>query len=320
MFHNIKIFYSLLQQKETPNYLLDLYPGDYVSYSLRILKSSFASSAPLRVRRSADNVEADVLFDTNGLVSLNSAVINKSTSTPSTNLGEFVWASGYSNTDGLASANTAFVTRWRNQSSLGSTGDLINTTPTQQPRIVVTGVLQTTNGHVAMTFVAGSLNNLVSSALSVSSLDLTMFAVGYPTTNSTGISMFGYCINGTSNQLGVFVSNPSTQGFIYSNTTPNSLTIPSTPYLNEYSYYGILDSSTLKRSFNVTNTTATTITAAVTTTGTFSAFTADRIYMGRRHLSSVSNTWGGTITEAIAYNSNQSSNRTAIQQNQINYW
>jgi hypothetical protein len=91
--------------------LLDSYSNSTAAYSLRKLKSSYTGSA-IRVRRSSDNAEQNIGFDSNG--NLNT-----------TALLSFV------------GSGNGFVTIWYDQSGNGF--NMTQTTPANQPQIVSSG-------------------------------------------------------------------------------------------------------------------------------------------------------------------------------------
>ena len=102
--------------------LLETYSGAAAAYSLRKLRAGYYGAA-IRVRRSSDNAEQDIVFD---------AVGNLDT----TSLLAFV------------GSGNGFVTTWYDQSGNGS--NLIQTTAANQARIVYSGVLETLNGKPAL--------------------------------------------------------------------------------------------------------------------------------------------------------------------------
>lgn len=129
--------------------LLDTYSGAAAAYSLRRLSSSYSGPA-LQIRRATDNVEVDVSFDTNGVVSLNSPVTNvteetsgsfTNLTTSATTLGEFVANASYTDADSLGSANSALIQNWYDQS--GNSRDMIQDTAGSQPTLVSSGSLLT---------------------------------------------------------------------------------------------------------------------------------------------------------------------------------
>ena len=104
--------------------LLDTYTTAGAAFSLRKLRSDYSGSA-IRIRRSSDNTEQDIGFNTFGEVD-------------SVSLTAF------------AGTGDAFVKTWYNQVSGGN--DATQTTTSQQPKIVDTGALIMSGGKVAMDF------------------------------------------------------------------------------------------------------------------------------------------------------------------------
>lgn len=103
--------------------LLDTYSGASAGYSLRKLSSTYSGSC-ISVRRSSDNSEQDIGFvgadlDTTSLLS-------------------------------FVGAGNGFVTTWHDQSGLGR--NAIQTTASNQPIIVASGVVNTLNGKNAIRF------------------------------------------------------------------------------------------------------------------------------------------------------------------------
>lgn len=91
--------------------LLDTYTGANVAYSVRKLRAAYTGSA-IRVRRSSDNTEQDIGFDTVG------------------NLNETALTT-------FVGANNGFVTTWYDQS--GNANNATQTTAANQPQIVSSG-------------------------------------------------------------------------------------------------------------------------------------------------------------------------------------
>lgn len=123
---------SLLINNENPNQsgFLAQFPNAAAAYSVRSLTGNTGTDGPkiVRVRRDSDNVEVDVYTDTTGFITLDSPIsavpaitggIDGGTGaeleTLAETLGEFVFATD-DNPDGLASADTAKVVVWYDQS------------------------------------------------------------------------------------------------------------------------------------------------------------------------------------------------------------
>lgn len=101
--------------------LLDMYPNAAAAYSTRRLRVAWLGAA-LRVRRSNDNAQQDIGFDSLG------------------NLDEAALTA-------FVGANSAFVTTWYDQS--GNARHATQTTAANQPRIVNAGVVDKVNGRVS---------------------------------------------------------------------------------------------------------------------------------------------------------------------------
>ena len=114
--------------------LLDSYSGAAAAYSLRKLKSSYTGYA-IRVRRSSDNTEQDIGFDSNG---------NLDTVALSVFVG----------------SGSGFVKTWYDQS--GNNNPLFKNSATNQPRIVNSGVVETVGGKPAVRWIViGNVEHLM---------------------------------------------------------------------------------------------------------------------------------------------------------------
>jgi hypothetical protein len=101
-----------------PSYLLDTYGGAAAAYSLRKLSSTYSGNA-IRVRRSSDNTETNIGFDGSG--NLDQAALTT-----------------------FVGAGNGFVTTWYDQSGNGKNAN--QTSASNQPRIVNSGVIETLSG------------------------------------------------------------------------------------------------------------------------------------------------------------------------------
>lgn len=105
-----------------PEGILDIYTGAAAAYSLRKLRGAY-SGAAVRVRRSNDNAEQDIGFDSNG------------------NLNESALTS-------FVGANSGFVTTWYDQS--GNARNMTQAIAASQPKIVTTGQIEKSQGKAAI--------------------------------------------------------------------------------------------------------------------------------------------------------------------------
>jgi len=128
--------------------LLDLYGTDVLAaYSLRKLSSIYAGDA-VRVRRTSDNSEQDIGFDS------------------SNNLDTSTLTAFLSSSDG-------FITKWFDQS--GNSIDGAQTNAAKQIRIATAGVIETKNG--LPTSQGGTNDHLIMSGFPTTSQPITTFEV-----------------------------------------------------------------------------------------------------------------------------------------------
>ena len=137
------------------------------AYSVRLLDSSVGvptyTGAAMRVRRdtaggTGDDDEADVAYDSNNILSLDSAISNASVGVTATTLGQFlnvgtVAGTTYTNPDSLTVTASCFVDEWKDQS--GNANDATQATHGSQPQIhdgTVNTDLITENGKPAIDF------------------------------------------------------------------------------------------------------------------------------------------------------------------------
>lgn len=128
--------------------LLDIYPSS-VAYSLRLLSSTYSGSA-IRVRRSSDNNEQDIGFNENGV--LNTATLLS-----------------------FCGAGNGFVTTWYDQS--GNERNATQTSATNQPQVVTSGVLVTNGGLPSILFINSSPFSFMSNSSISGRTNLTSFRV-----------------------------------------------------------------------------------------------------------------------------------------------
>ena len=95
------------------------------AYSLRKVKASYSGNA-VRIRRSSDDVEVNVAFDSSDKVSSSSSISIVSGSTTATTLGDFI------------NGTDAFVHTWYDQAG---SNNLTQSTPANQPKIASSGAL-----------------------------------------------------------------------------------------------------------------------------------------------------------------------------------
>jgi hypothetical protein len=180
--------------------ILDLFPSAHHAYSLRKLRTAYTGFC-LRIRRTTSTptvttTTVDLAFNSNGTISLNSAITYVSgTVTLSTNLGQFCASvvNGYSNPDGVNTNQNIFVVTWFDQSGNGKN-------PTQaaagsQPRLVNLGNLETSGGKVTVRFVKASSTRLNIADTTANINNMSSYYVG--AFENTVSGQIGYTISGS---------------------------------------------------------------------------------------------------------------------------
>ena len=137
--YSISLFntaHSILARGGTPPaaLLLDTYTGAAAAYSLRLLRTAYTGNC-IRVRRSSDNAEQNIGFVANVL-----------------DTASLLTFCGVGN---------GFVTTWYDQSGNANNG--VQTTAFNQPQIVSSGAMITTNGKNSLLFNSSKLMLLGSS-------------------------------------------------------------------------------------------------------------------------------------------------------------
>jgi hypothetical protein len=119
-----------------------------VVVSMRLLNSAYSGYC-LRVKRVSDNVEADVSFDSNKELTLDSAITEVvESSTSASNLGEFCAAGGYTDADSLGTADSVVCNRWYLQNSTGRYFEPV--AAGFDMKLINSGTLITRNGKAAV--------------------------------------------------------------------------------------------------------------------------------------------------------------------------
>jgi hypothetical protein len=294
------------------NLLLDQYSGAAAAYSLRKLRTAYTGNA-IRVRRSNDNTEQDIGFTSAG--DLDTA-----------SLKTFV------------GANSGFVTTWYNQGDSASL-DFTQTTAASQPRIINAGTIDRQNGDPSIFFdgsndfmdVASSTNRF--NYLHNGTVGFISSVVRFGTASNPNV---GYIFldnkGGSANLRGYSFfyddrsSIPRNNAYaatvgrditpVVSNIasdviTPNTLNLIT--QINDPS-----NATAASRNIGYVNNGS----AIQTNTSTNAASTGDALTNMRlgRLSNATTSPLLGNVSEIIIWNSNQSSNRTAIQDNINSYY
>ncbi len=266
------------QQQAAPK-LLDIYTGASLAYSVRKLRTAYTGSA-IRVRRSSDNTELDIGFDSNG---------NLNTTALLTFVG----------------SGDGFISKWYDQS--GNSNNGLQTLFGAQPKIVISGVLQTQNSLPTLFYDNYSVEftNLITSSGNTSA-----YIVGKGLTDGRGGTIIGH-------------SNPGGSGMFLGTYTNRQYLIQS--LLNGIVTYSLSNTNQNDFNFNISNIYVTTsfnvyknnTLIALTSSGTFGTTSNDFWNVGR-----YGNSFStfGYISEVILYKTNQLSNRTGINGNINTYY
>jgi len=269
--------------------LLDENPGAAAAYSLRRLSSTYTGSA-IQVQR-ADNVggTTDIGFDSYG--ELDTTALTTA-----------------------AQGNDMVVATWYDQS--GNSNDATQGTSANRPKIYdgTTGVV-TENGKPAVDFGGGRLG--LTSATSVTQTNMSLFAISKTSDVAQGFYngfIFYARDNANSNYL---ILNANRDDRSISTLTKgisgssNDLTFDNVANLTQNLKSGFIDSTTMEVFLNSTSEGTQSITNAS------SAYTSHSI---GDYVAGGSVSFRGTIQEIVWYSSDQSSNRTDIEDNIGGYY
>jgi hypothetical protein len=264
--------------------LLDLYPNAAAAYSLRQLRTGVTNV--VRVRRSSDNTEQDF------------------TATQVTN-GTLTTFCG---------AGNGFVTTWYDQSGNGR--NATQTTTANQPQIVSSGSLLTDNSKPCLQFNGSSTSldaNALASVFSGTGVFLSAATV-YKTLQASPagvVTAWGFGSSSSQNPLRLLGQQISSAAArlderddatvgIALNTTGGTITSQALGWIN---------SNTTTQVLRINGT------QVGTTTGANGAIALDQFSIGCLFRLTKSNFWSGNIQEIVLYQSNQTSNATAIESN-----
>jgi hypothetical protein len=167
----------VLAAGQTSN-LLDEYSGSSAAYSLRKLKVGYYGFA-IRVRRSSDNTEQNIGFDSNGGLDTASLLA-------------------------FVGAGNGFVTTWYDQTSYGR--HAYQTTANSQPQIVNNGSVYTINNKPSVYFNGSKLMETTTSVLSTGNRPYSIHGVSY-NVGSAGSTLFYVGDASGNNGIGLQVIN-----------------------------------------------------------------------------------------------------------------
>ena len=279
------------------------------AYSLRKVKASYASNA-VRIRRSSDDVEVDVAFDSDDKVSASSAITNPEQGgeiyqITATTLGVFL-------NENTPDGDSAFVHTWYDQAG---SNNAVQATAANQPKIAQSGALLADGLDFD-----GSNDFLESTSLSSIYTGTDTVSSAFIVVNSDAASTTQYIIGAGSTSA----SNPMYNTLFHSGgnigwqTRDDAGTLKSnlsaTPYVANQMY--------LVSNINSGTTTDFNSNAVIKDNGADSdvgAKTINTVKLGARGNGSTS-PLNGSIKEAIFYAADQSNNRFRIESNINNYY
>lgn len=273
--------------------LLDTYGGAAAAYSFRRLSSTYSGNL-IEVRRSSDNTIQDIGYDANGDLD-------------TTALLAFV------------GAGDGFVRTWYDQSGNGNNAQ--QTTTTLQPRIVSSGTLETENGKTCIEFLTTRyfiIDNLASTfSGQANQINLSWF-----TSLSAGANSSKFFLSFSDNTNIAYLELLRTNGIapirssVRADDLITTIDVISTANIQAQSLVSIIG---LASDFDVYKNGAFVINGANASIDSLNITqTKGRIGNIARSIGGL--IWGGNSQEVIMYNSNQSANRTGIENNINDYY
>ena len=265
--------------------LLETYSGAAAAYSLRKLRNGYVGFA-IRVRRSSDNTEQDIAFNTSGGLDTVSLLA-------------------------FVGAGNGFVTTWYDQSGNGKHAYQISAS--NQPRIVLGGAIDLINNKPSLKFTNGQMLVTTQNVLGTGNLPYSVYGVSYnnATADSTLFFLGADNLNVSNQYLSLQVNtNGGMTNFRHFWGTGFGWS-PGLNVNNRQQYYYIgYDGSTKYSSVNNTDLTNT----QVITINLQSPI----LKIGQ--LPQVSEYYKGYHQELILFNSNSSSTTTGVKSNINSYY
>lgn len=276
--------------------LLDTYPGAAAAYSVRRLNSNYTGPA-LRVRRSSDNTEQDIDYESTNL-----------------NTAALLAFCGLSN---------GYVVTWYDQSGNGK--HATQTTAINQPQIVANGGVIYKNGKPTIDFTTQTAPVSLDAVLTSTNQYWTAFGVIAPGAIPNTSYLYGRWIsvgtpgtqdyNNTGSFLGFVTSQPG-----YGATPPaavvgynTTFTGSAISYGNQYVVNVLKTGNTVKSGLNNV------LNSGFTQAGTLNA-TRLRIGANIAWLNEANSNFYGTIQEVIYYQTDQSANIPGVNINLNTYY
>jgi len=275
-------------------FLLDQFSGAAAAYSLRRLRNAYTGSC-IRVRRSSDNAELDIGFTSTGVLDTVALLAH-------------------------VGAGNGFVTTWYDQSGNGR--NVTQATGGNQPRIVNGGVLTTRLNKSAVEFgyssgvhflnytqVADMYNIAPASYFSVAS-KTALLGGSYINSRLISLSRNANVDGGANGSIPIIFAEQT----LFSSSPPDVGTFDAVGArgFNKYTY----DTTSLLTSIfqATTNTFYRNGVAGSTVTYSSRSLNINQLRVGDQ-IASSSGALNGFVQEIVIYATNQTSNRTAIENN-----
>jgi len=189
--------------------LLDMHGSSAAAYSLRKLSSAYAGSA-IRVRRSSDNTEQNIGFDSDG---------NLDTYALSTFVG----------------TGNGFVTTWYDQS--GNDRNATQATAANQPSIVSSGIVINLNNKSSIYFNGSTFMSTTQNVVSAGSGGYSVFGLGRPGGSPNCLFYIG--IPSSNNGIGLNNNNGTPRHYWFGNDYDSGQTFANTNSIFVASYDGV---------------------------------------------------------------------------------
>jgi hypothetical protein len=258
-------------------YLVDVYSPE-VAYSLRKL-SSTATNA-IRVRRSSDNTETDIGFIGNDLDT--AALLS------------------------FVGAGDGFVTTWYNQAPASK--NFTQTSASLQPQIVSSGSLITRGSHAAVKFDGSNDAMQYTTGALINDINISHFSVSNNDVSNSNVTIMAHSTS-TVSSIRIFNSRVASKRNLVVSVDTNN-------YFADMSVVRDNSSQRLLSSFiNASKNMSAFDNGATGTTSTYIGSTNNNSAFLGRQGGFTPAYLNGTIQEFIAFNSDESANRTAIETN-----
>lgn len=289
--------------------LLDNYTNITAAFSIRKLRTAYTGYC-LIARRTvgATTVTANVSFDTNNTISLDSGIVVATGTSAATNLGQFCAATGYSNPDGIAANQSIFVSQWYDQSA--NANNFTQASVSFQPRLINAGALETISG------VGGT-----KTTINGNNATLTLLTRASAITSQT---IFSVAKIETANSLNAFMGNVGTTNVFcfYDGTITNYNGIGANDGTNIRSLTGgDLNSHIAYLNIRSSNFYAARDGNAESLVGSFLvANMSNRAIFANGTTGATAGSFRGKISELILFSDDKSSSLSAIRTNINNYY